>query len=99
AKLVLVRHGETAWTTACRFTGQTNVPLTETGHAQARAVAREIAAMTPCVVASSDLERAVQTAESIAQAAAVAVATDARLREEYLGPWEGLSRDEVASLF
>ena len=97
--IYLVRHGESAWNIAQRTQGQTPHPrLTEHGRAQAQAAARALLAdirNTPvsCVM-SSDLVRAVQTAEIIAAVLGARMCVDARLREQSLGSFEGLSYAE-----
>lgn len=97
--IYLVRHGESEWNVAQRTQGQTRHPrLTEHGRAQAQTAARALLAdigSTPvsCVV-SSDLVRAVQTAEIIAGVLGARMCVDARLREQSLGSFEGLSYAE-----
>ncbi len=71
-------------------------PLDEVGRAQAFEVAAMIATLRPALVVASDAQRAVQTANPVAEAAGVELVVDGRLRERSLGHWEGLTRDEVA---
>jgi broad specificity phosphatase PhoE len=61
-RLILVRHGETEWSRTGRHTGRTDVPLTERGREQARAVADELADFAFVEVLSSPLSRALDTA-------------------------------------
>lgn len=88
-RLLLVRHGRTAWNLEGRIQGQTDVPLDELGLAQAAEVAPVLAELSPALVWSSDLQRARVTAEAIGAAAGVAVHADARLREFDLGSRAG----------
>jgi probable phosphoglycerate mutase len=91
--LYLVRHGQSAWNAARLTQGQTPHPeLTELGRRQARTAAEAIAAQVSgaVVIISSDLRRAVQTADEIAAVLNVPVRLDARLREQSLGTLEGL---------
>ncbi|MEV6709520.1 bifunctional RNase H/acid phosphatase [Micromonospora wenchangensis] len=69
-RLILVRHGETEWTVQHRYAGRADVPLSESGQAQARATATRVAALAPSVAAvlSSPLSRCTATAEAIAAA-------------------------------
>ena len=67
-RLVLVRHGQTAWNLEGRAQGHTDVGLDETGRAQARAMAPYVAAMAPTALWSSDLARARETADRLAEA-------------------------------
>lgn len=99
AKLVLCRHAASEWSEQKRFTGHTDIPLSTKGHQQATAVAKAIAALSPCAVISSDLQRASQTAQYIAKAASVSLKLDPQLREEDVGDWAGKTREEVAQLF
>jgi probable phosphoglycerate mutase len=98
-RVVLLRHGRTAWNAERRFQGQADPPLDEVGRVQAWEVAPLIAALRPDVLVSSDARRALQTAEAIAMATGRPLGTDARLRERSLGHWEGLTRDEVAQRY
>jgi probable phosphoglycerate mutase len=95
-RLLLLRHGRTAWNAQRRFQGQADPPLDEVGRAQAYEVAGIVAALRPGMLVSSDAERAMQTAEIVGEIAGLPVIAEARLRERGLGHWEGLTRDEVA---
>ena len=95
--VVLVRHGVTDWNAQGRFQGQSDVPLNETGRAQAAAMARRLPERTrPTSIISSDLGRAVDTASALADACGLEVTTDARLREVNVGSWEGLTMADLA---
>lgn len=96
-RLVLLRHGRTAWNLEGRIQGQTDVPLDDLGVLQAEKVAPVIAAMRPAFVRSSDLVRASATAEQVAQAAGLSVATDRRFREFDLGERSGQTHAEWAA--
>ncbi|MPQ97460.1 histidine phosphatase family protein [Modestobacter sp. I12A-02628] len=102
-RLVLWRHGRTAWNAAGRFQGQLDPPLDATGHQQARETAPLLAAAgvgaADSVLVSSDLVRAVQTATALGDLLGLPLRCDERLRENGLGSWEGLTRDEVAERF
>jgi broad specificity phosphatase PhoE len=94
-RVVVLRHGRTAWNAERRFQGQADPPLDDVGRAQAYEVASLIASLRPQVIVTSDLQRAVQTAAPLAQVAGLDVVIDKGLRERSLGHWEGLTRDEV----
>jgi broad specificity phosphatase PhoE len=93
--LLLVRHGQSEWNAAGLMQGQTTHPrLTALGHEQAAAAARELAAAQPGALVSSDLVRAVETAEHCARATGLPVSTSSALREQAYGVLEGRpSRD------
>jgi len=98
-RLVLVRHGQTAWNLEGRAQGHTDVGLDETGQAQAIALAPYVAAMAPTALWSSDLARARQTADELAAATGLPVRADARLREFDAGERAGLTVAEFAERF
>ncbi len=94
--LLLVRHGQSEWNAAGLLQGQTaHVPLTELGHAQAAAAARELVALSPGALVSSDLRRAVQTAEHCARATGLPLTTTPALREQGYGVLEGRPSREL----
>jgi broad specificity phosphatase PhoE len=97
--LVLVRHGETDWNAEERAQGHADVPLNAVGRAQAATVAPVLAELKPKRLWSSDLTRAMQTAEPIAAAAGLAIEPDARLREYDVGMRSGLTRADFAAMF
>ncbi|WP_166825107.1 histidine phosphatase family protein [Brevibacterium limosum] len=90
------RHGQTDFNVAGRFQGQTDVPLNDTGRAQAKQAARLLAEFGPGLIVSSDLSRAAATADSLAAFVDVEPVRDERLREAAFGEWEGSTRAEVA---
>ena len=103
SRLVVWRHGRTAWNAAGRFQGQLDPPLDAEGRAQAARTAPHLVAggLRPgsTVVVSSDLVRAVDTATALTGLLGVPLQVDERLREHGLGSWEGLTRDEVAGRY
>ncbi len=98
-RLVLVRHGRTAWNLAKRAQGHADVELDEQGHAEAARMAPYVAALRPARIWTSDLARAAQTAAYVGAVAGVPVAADRRLREYSVGERSGLTRAEFADRF
>jgi probable phosphoglycerate mutase len=94
-RLVLVRHGETAWNALLRIQGHTDIPLNATGLWQAQRVAAALADEGLQAVYSSDLQRAATTAAAIAQRAGLAVQHTVDLRERAFGAFEGASFTEI----
>ena len=96
---MLWRHGQTIWNVERRFQGQTDIPLDETGMAQAERAARLLAALRPDLIVSSDLQRAASTAAPLARITGLAVSLDKDLRERSGGSWEGLDDKEISARF
>ena len=96
---MLWRHGQTMWNVERRFQGQTDIPLDETGEAQAEYAARRLATLRPDAIFSSDLIRAANTAAPLARLTNLSVTPDKDLRERSGGDWEGLSDQEIAERY
>jgi probable phosphoglycerate mutase len=94
-RIVAIRHGETAWNVLTRVQGQLDVPLNDKGRWQAKRLRRPVADEAPAAVYSSDLQRANETAQSLAGAAGVSVRTDRALRERCFGVFEGHTFKEI----
>jgi probable phosphoglycerate mutase len=95
-RLLLWRHGQTAWNAADRVQGQSDVDLSEVGRAQAEEAAARLAGLRPDVIVTSDLRRAADTAGALAAITGLDVSHDARLRERHYGQWQGLTNPEIA---
>jgi len=93
-KLTVVRHGETLWNQQLKIQGHLNSNLSELGIRQAQAIANALVGNQFDALYASDLGRAVQTAEIIAQRLNLKVVTDVRLRERCYGIVQGLTHDE-----
>jgi probable phosphoglycerate mutase len=92
----LLRHGRTEHTPERRFSGSSDLPLSELGLADAAAAARHLAGRGIDVIVCSPLQRTRQTAEAAADVLGVPVEVDTDLRELDFGAWEGLTGAEVA---
>ncbi|MFC4942228.1 histidine phosphatase family protein [Pseudonocardia sp. GCM10023141] len=88
-RLVLLRHGQTDYNVQGRMQGHIDSVLTEAGREQAVAVAPAIGRLTPGLLISSDLQRAIDTADLVGSSTSLPVKLDARLRETHLGEWQG----------
>jgi broad specificity phosphatase PhoE len=91
ARLLLIRHGESTWNAEHRLQGQADPPLSPLGREQAAALLPFLDAI-PAHRLSSDLTRAVQTAEALGLGGAP---TDPRWREIDIGDWAGHTLDEL----
>lgn len=95
SRVLLIRHGITDWNSVGRFQGHADVPLNDTGLAQAARMATQVAGYQPTRLLSSDLGRARQTAEFVAAACRLPIEVDPRLREVNVGSWAGLDMETV----
>jgi 2,3-bisphosphoglycerate-dependent phosphoglycerate mutase len=93
--IILVRHGQTKWNTELRFQGHSDSPLSELGEHQARVLGERLAGLGVAVLYSSDLGRALRTAQLIAEATGHEVIVEPRLRERNFGIFEGLTIEEI----
>ncbi len=93
-RLFLVRHGQSAGNAEGRFGGHGPTPLSELGERQAKITAEALAKEGINAIFSSDLLRAVQTAEPLGKLLDVPVLTSRAFRERHVGVLEGLTFDE-----
>jgi len=98
--ILLLRHGETHWNVERRIQGRQESTLTPRGERQAAAMAGLVADLVRMEpgdwrLVSSPLRRARATAEAVAAATGLPIASDERLAEISCGAWEGRLRDEL----
>src|SRR5687767_8200309 len=93
-KLFLIRHGQSAGNAEGRFGGHGPTPLSDLGLRQAKLAAKALSKEGISAIYSSDLDRAVQTAECLAQLLNIPVRTTKAFRERHVGVLEGLTFDE-----
>ena len=100
ARLILVRHGQSVWNASNRFTGWTDVGLSEQGVEEAEDAGRQLSEIQIDVVHTSDLVRAQRTAEIIMRhneaSEDVPTKYDWRLNERHYGALQGLNKAETA---
>ena len=94
-RVLAIRHGETAWNVDGRIQGQLDIPLNDTGRWQVHRLALAVADEGISAIYSSDLLRALETAQAVARGCGQAITTDVGLRERGFGVFEGLSYDEI----
>ena len=94
-RLLILRHGQTAWNAEERIQGQSDIDLDEAGVAQAAEAAKHIATFEPVLLVSSDLRRAANTATALGAVTGLDIEYDPRLRERDYGSWQGLSVREI----
>jgi probable phosphoglycerate mutase len=93
---ILLRHGQTGFSTERRFAGRGDIPLTDTGRRQAAAAADRLAVRGIDAIVTSPLQRARRTAEAVAAVTGAPLAVDDGLIEADFGKWEGLTFGEAA---
>ena len=98
-RLVFIRHGTSTWNDERRIQGQLDPPLSEKGRDQARKLGARFRDVEVDGFYSSDLSRARETAEAIAEQIGRAPEFLAELREVALGEWEGLQRAEIVARY
>lgn len=95
-RILLARHGETAWNAAGRYQGQEDIALSPVGETQARALGQRLREVRIDRAVASPLARARHTAElALGEDRVALLATDAGLMEIAHGDWEGLLAEEI----
>ena len=94
-RIILVRHGQTAWNVANRAQGHSDEPLDALGERQIAALAEALSGERIRRIVSSDLSRARKTAETVAAKHGLEVELDPRLRERSFGEWEGRAFEAI----
>ncbi|MCX6374575.1 MAG: histidine phosphatase family protein [Armatimonadetes bacterium] len=95
SRIYLIRHGEVAWNRENSYIGATDLPLNDEGKSQAALLADRLAQHKIAAVYSSDLTRARQTAEIIAERLGLPAVAIPELREVNYGEWEGVSETKL----
>lgn len=94
-RVILIRNGETDWNIQGRWQGWVSVPLNEHGKQQVQALANFVRNIGMSALYASDLKRARQTAEILAERLGFEPIFDERLRERNIGQWQGLTVEEM----
>lgn len=93
--VVLWRHGQTDYNASGRLQGQVDIPLNSDGVRQATLSGTALSVFEPTRILTSDLSRARETAQALAERTGVEPVPDPRLRERSFGAWEGLTHPEM----
>lgn len=103
ATMILLRHGQSVWNAANKFTGWTDVELSEVGEAEAAKAGEDLAEIQIDVVHTSDLIRAQRTAAIVMDhnrvSGEVPTHRDFRLNERHYGALQGLDKDETRAKY
>lgn len=95
ARFLLIRHAESLWNASGRWQGHGDPELSPRGLGQADALAKRLSDQNIDVLISSDLTRAVQTAEAVGAVHGLKPELDPGFRELDVGRWAGLERTEI----
>jgi broad specificity phosphatase PhoE len=98
-RVILARHGETDWNRDGIWQGHGDPSLNALGRQQASALAERLEEVEIDALYSSDLRRATETAEIVAEAKGLVVVSDPELREMDVGSWTGLTGAEIDERF
>src|SRR5512146_2017965 len=96
---ILIRHGQTEWNKQDRFRGHVDIPLNDTGKAQAQKVAARLANDKIDAIYASPLQRTMQTAQPVAEAHGLEVQKEDALIDLDVGAMEGLTVEEARQTF
>ncbi len=96
--LYLVRHGETDWNNEGRWQGHSDISLNQRGVEQAKRASEFFKENSIDIVYSSDLRRAMETAEILVGDSDIDIVSDPNLRERYFGPLEGKTTDQIGDV-
>ena len=94
-RIIAIRHGETTWNVDGRIQGHLDVPLNDIGLWQARQAGLALRDESIAAIYSSDLQRALVTAQAVAQVSGAPLTADAGLRERSFGDFQGQTFKEV----
>ncbi len=96
-RILAIRHGETAWNVGGRLQGHLDIPLNDTGRLQADRLGRALAGREALsAIYSSDLSRARDTAQALADATGAPITVRPGLRERCFGDLQGLTFEQVS---
>lgn len=94
-RVIFIRPGETDWNRELRWQGWVAAPMNEHGRRQVQRLASFIRNIGIGALYTSDLKRALETAELLTERLGFAAVADPRLRERSIGAWQGLTREEM----
>ena len=98
-RLMVVRHGETAWNVDTRIQGHLDIPLNDTGLWQAAQVAQALVGEPIAAIYSSDLQRAHATAQAVARTTGAPLKTEPGLRERSFGEFQGKTFQDIEAAY
>jgi len=103
-RIIIARHGESIWNQDSKFTGWTNIPLTDKGRMEAKKMAAVMHAYKPTIIFTSVLQRSIETSTIIqknlqTQDKDIPIHTSWRLNEKHYGTLEGIPRNYIREMY
>jgi len=98
-RIIIARHGESIWNQDSKFTGWTNIPLTDYGRKEAGFMARALKPFQPTIIFTSVLQRSIETSTIIQKEFQIPIHTSWRLNEKHYGTLEGVPRNYIRELY
>ena len=95
-KVIFVRHGQTKWNLVGKYQGQSDIELTDLGRHQAELLAENFPSEKLDAIYSSDLSRAMETANIVGKRFGLVANPEPAFREIHFGVWEGMTYEEIS---
>jgi 2,3-bisphosphoglycerate-dependent phosphoglycerate mutase len=102
-RIIIARHGESIWNQDSKFTGWTNIPLTDKGRFEAKQMAMVLRPYKPSIIFTSVLQRSIETStiiqKNLQYHSDIPIHTSWRLNEKHYGTLEGIPRKYIRDLY
>ena len=105
-RIIIARHGESIWNQDSKFTGWTNIPLTDKGRIEAKKMAKVLKPYNPSIIFTSVLQRSIETSTIIQKklqestnSVNIPIHTSWRLNEKHYGTLEGIPRKYIRDVY
>jgi 2,3-bisphosphoglycerate-dependent phosphoglycerate mutase len=98
-RIIIARHGESIWNQDSKFTGWTNIPLTDKGRMEAKKMANVLKSYNPTIIFTSVLQRSIETSTIIQKEFNIPIHTSWRLNEKHYGTLEGVPRKYIRDIY
>jgi 2,3-bisphosphoglycerate-dependent phosphoglycerate mutase len=102
-RIIIARHGESIWNQDSKFTGWTNIPLTEKGRLEAKKMATILIPYNPTIIFTSVLQRSIETStiiqKNLNSDINIPIHTSWRLNEKHYGTLEGIPRKYIRDVY
>jgi 2,3-bisphosphoglycerate-dependent phosphoglycerate mutase len=99
-RIIIARHGESIWNQDSKFTGWTNIPLTDKGRLEAKKMAMVMKSYRPSIIFTSVLQRSIETSTIIQKELQdIPIHTSWRLNEKHYGTLEGVPRKYIRDVY